>query len=347
MAIALNSPRYARKGGDYDCYIYNALVGKIIPFIFSPSSLSDSLSVSLGMEQIPGASAPVITYSGTGARKVSLSILVSIDYVPLGFNNTEDYINAFRELVYPIYGNRHNVITPRATLHLTNLEIQGVCDSVNVTYKVGEDGRYGKDGAVAAEVALTFTEVRNSSPSVSGNLFTNTLLDNEKIYYVEKSTYKALVKEDTNKFNWGEFVLKGDSYVTTTFKMYRYNSPYENSQFIPHYVDEGYNTQSGDYSIVLFYYVSNISIDFTGDDIKGEKADEKSATYKICINGETYTESNRVLIRNSLPELTYNKIKEMGNDSIYYYYIYVPYVGLNKYYFDRAKIRTVVCEGGV
>ena len=82
-------------------------------------------------------------------------------------------------------------------------------------------------------------------------------------------------------------------------------------------------------------------------DIKGEKTGEKSATYKICINGETYVQSDKVLIRNSLPELTYSKIKSMGEGPIYYYYIYVPYVGLDAYYFDRALIRTVVCEGGV
>ena len=279
MAISATSPRYARKPGNFNCYIKNNLSGDIIPFIFTPDSISDTLSASFSEEAIPGASAPVITYSGTGARKVSITILVPIDYLPSGYQNTEDYINAFRRLVYPNYKGGDNIQPPSCTLHLTNLIMYGACTGVNIDYKVGEGGRYGNDGAIAASVGLSFIETWDFSPSYSsGELFTNPIgLANTELYS-EVNTSKHITREKRNVFNWGNFRLKGDSLVTTVFKMYRFNTPYENSQFVPKYNDEGYITGSGDYSVVIFYYVSNIPIEFTGDDIKGEKTDEKSAT---------------------------------------------------------------------
>ena len=41
--------------------------GRLIPIVFSPESLSDTISANFTQTTIPGASAPQITYTATGA----------------------------------------------------------------------------------------------------------------------------------------------------------------------------------------------------------------------------------------------------------------------------------------
>ena len=65
--------------------IYNNNVsgrGHYIPLTFSPTGLSDSVSASYTQTSIVGGAAPRITYSGTGARQLSLSLQVPMDYLP-------------------------------------------------------------------------------------------------------------------------------------------------------------------------------------------------------------------------------------------------------------------------
>ena len=151
--IHKGKPRYMGTHSDsFECYIENTSLeagskGAKIPLLFSPNSLSDNLAASFNQQAIPGGSAPVITYSGTGARTVSMDFFVPLDYLPpnTDFENTEEYLNAFRALVYPRYIG--SVVTPPSCiLHLTNIVVEGVCTQCNINYK--PDQKYGNDGAL-------------------------------------------------------------------------------------------------------------------------------------------------------------------------------------------------------
>ena len=86
--IHKGKPRYMGTQSDnFECYIENKSLdagskGAKIPLLFSPNSLSDNVAANFNQQSIPGGSAPVITYSGTGARTVSLDFFVPIDYLP-------------------------------------------------------------------------------------------------------------------------------------------------------------------------------------------------------------------------------------------------------------------------
>ena len=349
--IHKGKPRYMGYSSDnFDCYIINKALGDMkIPILFSPNSISDTIGATFNQQAIPGGSAPQITYSNTGARTVSIDFFVPIDYLPPNtqFTNTEEYLNALRALVYPKYVGA-KVNTPNCSLHLTNITLDGVCTQCNISYKT--DQRYGNDGALGAEVSLSFLEVLDyalSNSDVSGKM---TILSGTEVgtYYEKpiKNSNKRVV--DNNGISWENFKLKGSSNVHTTFKKYKktelgkYKALYK-----PAYEDEGCTYDSGSYTVVKFYYLSKDFIFFTGRDILGENGVEKSAVYKICINGESYATSTKELQRNQIPDLTGRAIEDEYNNIAYYFIIYVPYVDLEEYIFDKALIRTVVCEGGV
>lgn len=354
--IHKGKPRYMGTQSDaFECYIENKSLpagnkGSKIPILFSPNSISDTIASNFNQQAIPGGSAPVITYSNTGARTVSLDFFVPVDYLPpnTNFADTEEYLNALRALVYPKY-NGTKITPPECVLHLTNIELKGVCQQCNISYKT--DQKYGNDGALGADVSLSFIEVLDkalSNSDVSGR--TTILKGTEVGVYQEAALTNGTSRESTSTFSWGNFKLKGDKTVRTSFKRIRTNSSdWLNNQYVPNYIDEGYVTYSGDYSVVKFYYASNVPLSFTGGNIRGENGSAKSAIYKICVNGESYVNSTKVLQRNQIQELTARQINDMlgsGSGVIYYYIIYTPYLGLNNYSFDRALIRTIICEGG-
>lgn len=355
--IHKGKPRYMGTQSDnFECYIENKSLdagskGAKIPLLFSPNSLSDNVAANFNQQSIPGGSAPVITYSGTGARTVSLDFFVPIDYLPpnTDFNNTEEYLNALRALVYPRYIDT-TVTPPNCTLHLTNITLDGVCTQCNISYKT--DQRYGNDGALGADVSLSFLEVLDKALSnyeVSGR---TTILNGTQVgSYQEDVLTNGTTITPTESFSWGKFKLKGNTDVTTRFEKIRTNpQSYLYDQYVPKYNDPGYMTHSGDYSVVKFYYVSPIPLVFSGSDIRGENGTLPSATYKICINGESFPQSNKILQRNQLPELSTQQIFNLmyqGSGIIYYYIIYTPYLGLNNYVFERALIRKIAVIGGV
>lgn len=346
--IHKGKPRYMGALSDnFECYIINkSMDDQKIPILFSPSSISDNIGASYNQQAIPGGSAPAITYSNTGARTVSIDFFVPIDYLPPGtsFNNTEEYLNALRALVYPRY--KGAVVTPpRCLLHLTNIEVDGVCTQCNIGYKA--DQRYGNDGALGAEVSISIMEVLDKAPSNTDISGQTTILSGTDVGFYEESTLtNGTTHEEHQTFSWGNFKLKGNKNVKTKFKKIRTSSDWLLNQYVPDYVDNGYVTNSGDYSVVKFYIASPIPLEFTGLDIKGDNNDGKSAVYKICINGESYSTSNKVLLRNQIPELTAGQILNEYGGKAYYYIIYTPYVGLNTYVFERALIRSVYCDGG-
>lgn len=146
----------------YSAYIKNnrkaeGSTGSVIPLLLSPNSLSETLSANYDQQNIPGHRAPIISYSYTGARQVSLSYTVVADHVPAGYT-MNSYIQALKDLEYPTY-DASVVYAPSCTLVLPNLSIDGVCTSVTIDYKVE---RTLRNGTMSAEVSLSFTEVKNT-----------------------------------------------------------------------------------------------------------------------------------------------------------------------------------------
>ena len=132
-------------------------LGNYIPILFSPTGLSESVASNYDQQSIPGRSGPIISYSNTGARQVTMSLMVSPDYLPVGYSSVSQYVNAIKALEYPEYNNEI-ILSPNCYLHLPNLEIDGVCTSVNISYKT--DRLIGN--SFAAEIDLSFMEVNDN-----------------------------------------------------------------------------------------------------------------------------------------------------------------------------------------
>ena len=133
--------------------------GRVIPFVFSPESLTDTVQASFTQQAIPGSSGPQVTYSSTGARTVSFSLNLPLDYLPPNslFEDFEDYLNAFRALVYPRYSAAGGKVeSPHCKLVMSNIDIDGVCQNCSIEYKTD---RYANDGSMSASVSLSFLEV--------------------------------------------------------------------------------------------------------------------------------------------------------------------------------------------
>ena len=130
--------------------------GYMIPLVFAPDSASESISASFDQQNIPGRSSPVVSYSYTGARQVSISFFVSPDNIPEGYRNIGEYLSAIKALEYPAYSNTGIVTSPNCQLVLPNLSLDGVCTSVSIEYKTD---RFTKNKETSASVSLSFLEV--------------------------------------------------------------------------------------------------------------------------------------------------------------------------------------------
>ena len=146
------------------------LKGYYIPLCFSPDSVSDSVQASFNQTAIPGGSAPQITYSNTGARQVSFSITLPLDYIPpnSSYTSFEEYLDSFRALVYPKYLSSGKVESPHCRLSLSNIILDGVCSNCSIEYKTD---RVAEDGSMAAVVSLSFMEVLGSYVSIADAAF--------------------------------------------------------------------------------------------------------------------------------------------------------------------------------
>lgn len=148
------------KNHGYTSYIINKNLssnstGYLVPILFSPDNYSENLSSTYDQQNIPGRSAPVISYSYTGARQVNVSFNVYADHLPQGYYNLSTYINAIKALEYPNYSN--GIVTaPSSQLNLPGLSIDGVCSSVSIEYKTD---RFKNNSPTAAVISLTFIEV--------------------------------------------------------------------------------------------------------------------------------------------------------------------------------------------
>lgn len=153
--------RYNNNG--YSAYIKNKRipsenVGYLIPLLFSPNNISESITANYDQQTIPGRSSPVITYSSTGARQVSINISVTPDYLPSGYSSVEEYLRALKALEFPTYSNG-SITAPNCYLKLPNLDLDGVCTSVNIEYKTD---RITTNKSMAADVSLQFLEVETT-----------------------------------------------------------------------------------------------------------------------------------------------------------------------------------------
>lgn len=141
-------------------FINNLLTGRTIQLSLSPNSASESINVNLNSEDIVARSAPIITYTGTGARNVQISFSQSEDTLPEGFNTIDDYVNSIKSLAYPVYNN--GVVSPPSCQLVigTSLNIIGSCQNVNVNWKPP----YRNNRMQIADIDISFLETRSSCP---------------------------------------------------------------------------------------------------------------------------------------------------------------------------------------
>lgn len=141
-------------------FINNLLTGETIQLSLSPDSVSESINTNLNQEDIVARSAPIITYTGTGARQITVSFAQTEDTLPNGFNTIDSYVNAIKSFSYPNYSNGL-VSSPSCQLVIgTSLNVIGICQNVQVTWKPP----YRNNRMQIAQIDITILETRSSCP---------------------------------------------------------------------------------------------------------------------------------------------------------------------------------------
>lgn len=141
-------------------FINNILTGETIQLSLSPESASESISSNVNQEDIVARSAPIITYTSTGARQVTISFNQTEDTLPSGFNTIDSYVNAIKALAYPTYNNGL-VSSPSCQLVIgTSLNVIGICQNVGVNWKPP----YRNNRMQIAQIDITILETRSSCP---------------------------------------------------------------------------------------------------------------------------------------------------------------------------------------
>lgn len=149
---------------DYiSAYIINLNTNENIPLVTAPNSLTEGISNSLNEQDILARSAPLITYTGTGSRQVSIALKVHEDVLPEGYD-INGYVNALKSLVYPEYTN--NIVSPpNVKLFVgTSVSVIGMCASVNVTW---ETTTFRDNKIIMANIDIAIKETRASCPGTT------------------------------------------------------------------------------------------------------------------------------------------------------------------------------------
>lgn len=308
--------------------------GYTIPFMFSPSGLSDSIVANVQQTQIPGSSAPQITYSSTGARQVSLSLEIPLDYLPPNspYTDFEDYLNAFRALVYPKYsaaGGR--VESPHCKLITSNIELDGVCTNCAIEYKTD---RYADDGSMAAQVSLSFIEVLDNVKDVDAkwiidskvNVLGDTIMTVQSEEARSAQSASVRVVDDTSKCY---ISLKGNA----TYDISSTNSSllYLMKQGI--WMDPGYTyTNQDKFTVKVFW----------GFVREATKSSNRVDNIQVAINNGGVTGGSCVVdgITCNLQSQCPNAWGQPG-DIISYFAVYIPLYDGNKFDVSQAKSRFV------
>lgn len=163
----------------FDSYIvlYNLKGGtKTIPIVLSPTGLNENISASYDQQTSPGRSAPIISYTNTGARTLSFSIRVSVNTLPTEYGkDVTAYVSNLKALLYPDYSSSVGIIrSPHCKVVIGNLKLDGVCTSFSASYQdlYMESGEFG-----IADVDLSFTEVVKNAPG-NVNIINKTIAQN-------------------------------------------------------------------------------------------------------------------------------------------------------------------------
>lgn len=185
---------------------------KIIYLPSSPTSMSEGISSSYNQENLIGSDHPIITYSNTSARQLSISFLVTPDILPSSYGkDISSYLSDLKQLEYPIY-NGALVKSPNCSITLPGITLTGVCNSVSIDYRA--DVLYSKNSQprLAADVSLSFLEVLDR---VSGYTYikNNSYLDLQP--QDNLGDVKTEVKNNV-KYNIGDRVKINKVYVSST-----------------------------------------------------------------------------------------------------------------------------------
>lgn len=154
-----NNPSYM------NCFITNLITGKVIPINLAPDSLGETITGNFNSEEIVARSAPIVTYTNTGARTVQVSLTQTEDTLPNDYDDINKYIDALKALVYPNYSN-NLVVPPSSQLVIgETLNIIGVVTNVSVNWQ----GPYRENKMQIAKIDLSYTETRSSCPRCHRN----------------------------------------------------------------------------------------------------------------------------------------------------------------------------------
>ena len=299
--------------------------GNYIPIVFSPSNLSDTVAASFSQTAIPGGSAPVVTYSSTGARQLSLSLDIPLDYLPPNseYNNTEEYLNAFRALVYPSYGGNGAVYAPYCTVSLTNITLTGACTNVSIDYKTD---RFSEQGEMAASVSLSFIEVLDKALGAIHIAQKPTGLKNMRTTNVVVPT--IVTREVPSRTTLGEqMTLNGAkevSYVSGT----GYSQIGDTNRNEYTVIDPGVNNKNSEVSVVTYFVQTS-----KWDDLELWIPGNLSINADGTLRNEKIP--NVVTYRNQQPQFTFEGEKQ------YLIIIYVPYKNLTGYDTANSVIRYI------
>ena len=302
--------------------------GRVIPIVFSPESLSDTISANFTQTTIPGASAPQITYTATGARTVSFSLSLPSDYLPPNseYRNFEEYLNAFRALVYPKYTKSGKVKSPHVKLTTSNIDIDGVCTQCSIEYR---NDQVKSDGSMSANISLAFLEVidnvgkydaefvANSSVKLSGTVLT--VSSGEVVF----NTPSSSAYQDDGKCY---ITLNGSSDVTVNSPVWSILDTVNRGIWS----DPGCNhTRKDKYTVKRFCgFVTEATASISNIEI----SNKNGLTSGTCISN-----GNKVSLSTSL----LNGSAYGGQETITYFLVYVPVYDGNKYEVDSARVRYV------
>jgi len=303
--------------------------GHIIPFVFSPSSLSDTVQASFHQQTIPGASAPQVTYTATGARQVSFSIELPLDYLPPNsdFTDFEDYLNAFRALVYPKYSlSGGRVESPHCRLLTSNIELDGVCSNCGIEYKTD---RYANDGSMSAIISLSFMEIINDVRNIDAKWIANSKVKVLRNTRTSGQSYSGSSSANINSITTSRddkcyFTLIGSTNVNIS----------NNSGSIEAAISSGLWKESG-YAIsntnkytIKAFYGSDLATSVSIGDIKISNTGTSTCacnSKKVNLYSQP-TDTNYLLYKGAI---------------VTYFVVYVPVYDGNKYEVDSSKIRQI------
>jgi len=309
--------------------IDSGVKGRLIPFSFSPDGLSDSVNASYRQTTIPGASAPQITYSATGARTVSLSLNLPLDYLPPNspYTNFEDYLNAFRALTYPRYSlSGGKVSSPHCQLLLPNIVLDGVCTQCGIEYKVD---RVANDGSMSASISLSFMEVIDYIGQVDArwianskiNVLGNTTLTNQSS---GTGTYTPVSNNSASNEKCN-ITLLGNKNIRITSK---YTS-LKDIMAVGQFVDPGITmTRTDKYTVRSFYGCAASPL----NSVTNIVLDGKAGKYRCNCNDRETT---------LYPSPFATNILVAPGSTLVYFIIYVPMYDGNKFDVDSKQIRYI------